>query len=269
MIQSLVIPITNVNICLEGLLCLSAGNSLAIIISFSALIVAVITLLVNIKSLKSQKYTEKNTLPVINESVQKSLLFAFLMKLLTSLMQMVALKSFLEDEKYEYYPSEHFLLTSKLPQDTFHSELYHNALPTYRFIQIYESQVEEYNSRIDVFLSHLKGSSINSNILSREINQIIKLNNYLTAKLDEMMDKYIETSQKEKQFKEWMDKMVYYYRINKDENHPDYYNDILIFQNTYHNFCKDEKDRKDLLDFMNARTDMYKKNYSSASIKRV
>lgn len=80
----------------------------AIIISSVSLIIALVSVTIAVKTLSSQRKTEKNTQPIMNIEIQEFLLGQKLLYLLDSYVFLFALHFMLEKTKYKTKPSPHF-----------------------------------------------------------------------------------------------------------------------------------------------------------------
>ena len=87
-------------------LSLTDWDWIAVSVALFSLLVAYLSLVVAKRTLKSQRQTEQNTMPIINIGIQKFLLDEFILKLLDGHIRLTALWNVLEKENYSKYPSE-------------------------------------------------------------------------------------------------------------------------------------------------------------------
>lgn len=99
----------------------------AVLISVCSVFVAVVSLIVATKTLRSQKKTERNTLPVINKDVQLSLLAQSLRDLFDSYILIFALDFLLSKSNYTVKPSCHFWMYAKPHPNDIHESLFYSS----------------------------------------------------------------------------------------------------------------------------------------------
>lgn len=104
---------------------LTIWDWIAVAVSFCSLLVAVLSFIIARQTLKSQRQTEKNTMPIINVGIQELLLNELILKLLDGHIRITALWYLLNEKKYVFYPSEHILEKIHIPIDTIHVDLFY------------------------------------------------------------------------------------------------------------------------------------------------
>lgn len=98
----------------------------AIIISSVSLIIALISVTIAVKTLSSQRKTEKNTQPIMNVEIQEFLLGQKLLYLLDSYVFLFALHFMLEKTKYKTKPSPHFWDYVEINIEDLNESLFYN-----------------------------------------------------------------------------------------------------------------------------------------------
>jgi len=234
----------------------------AVSISFCSFCIAVTALIVAIKTLKSQKQTEKNTMPIITLSIQEFLLKEFIFKLLDGQIRIGALWHLLFAKNYSFYPSEQLLEKAKIPMDIFHIELFYNNADFYHCLNGLVDKTSEYNTNISVLNNHLKNLSISNDILNQEFDNIVRQNEkiadiwkkvmtivykYYNHKFSSVFDDILNSVEIE-------DNYSYRYYNEEDEVYLDFF---------------DNKEYKDkMLYFMDSRTKALVSEYENFLIKK-
>lgn len=139
---------------------------IAVTISLGSLCVAIYTL-------KSQRQTERNTMPIMTLDIQKVLLKELFVKVFDGYMRITALKKLLDKTKYRFYPSEEILIDLKLDISQIHIELYFDDVNEYRCIQGLLDMTKAYNSRIEIVNRHMKDRAIPMEILEDSLNRLL------------------------------------------------------------------------------------------------
>jgi hypothetical protein len=155
---------------------LTIWDWIAVSVSLCSLMVAILSFVIARLTLKSQRQTEKNTMPIINIDIQQFLLDEFILRLLDGHIRLTALWYVLEKENYSKYPSEQILKKIQIPIDTIHTELFYNNPSHYRMMQGLLDMIKNYNIGIDVLNTHLKDSSIEKGLLYNEMYNTLKSN---------------------------------------------------------------------------------------------
>ena len=96
---------------------LTIWDWLAVLIALLSFFIACFSLYYAIKTLKSQRQTEKNTLPIINRDIQRFQLCDLIRKLLDGHMRLTALWHMLNKHAFKVYPTERILRLIKIPND--------------------------------------------------------------------------------------------------------------------------------------------------------
>ena len=165
---------------------------IAFLVSLISLIVAIYSFCVARKTLASQKNTEKNTQPRINNGVQKLLMEKLSIMIFDSFTKIAALKIILSKLLYKYYPSEEILTLSKLDVDAFHLELFYEKPLLYYPFEGLKGKVIKYNELIDVLNNHLKNSHIPNDFLDSSIVNILYENLIIYEQWKGCMSKIFE-----------------------------------------------------------------------------
>lgn len=131
----------------------------AVLISFCSVQIAVVSLIVATKTLKSQRKTEKNTLPIINKSVQLSLLAQSLRGLFDSYSILFAFDYILYITEYKAKPSYHFWQHALLDESTIHESLFFSSSQKYEPIHQLKLAISEFNQSVISFKTVLNSSS--------------------------------------------------------------------------------------------------------------
>lgn len=145
---------------------------LALITSFAAMIYARWTF-------KSQERTEKHTLATqsntqrISLETQKGLMVDLVRHLYRGLVVTYAIKTKLEHFGYkEYYPSEEHLLKLKVPVENIHPDAFYDN-KHYTVINKLYLQLRNYNTEIDVALSHFSQREIEVAVKERDLSTLL------------------------------------------------------------------------------------------------
>lgn len=133
----------------------------AVIISLCSGIIAILSLIVTVKTLRSQKKTEQNTLPSINRDVQISLLAQNLSDLYDSYALIFALDYLLQSTDYCITPSSHFWELVKLNSSDVHEYLFYGSESQFRPIHKLKSAIDDFNNSLNSLESCL-GSKNNA-----------------------------------------------------------------------------------------------------------
>lgn len=120
----------------------------AVVISICSFIIAACSLSVAMKTLKSQRKTEQNTMPLMNEDIQLFLLNNSLRELYESFISMNALYAILEFTNYKVYPSKQFWNLVYLDTNNFHLELFYGDEKKFRKLYYLIYYIEKFNSDV-------------------------------------------------------------------------------------------------------------------------
>lgn len=170
-------------------------KSLAFPISVMALLVALITLFYTYNTYKSQKQTEKNTIPKANKKIQRFLLNDLIIKLFDSHLRLTALWYLLNEKKYQFYPSEPILRKSKIPADIIFTYLFYeddkkennNDQSNYITVQGFSEMLKDYNISIDELETHLKDKDTPPELIYREFHYILDRNDTIAKTWGKIM----------------------------------------------------------------------------------
>ena len=145
-------------------------------------VVAVFAFIIAIKTLQSQKQTEKNTMPIINMKIQEFLFSELVLKLLDAHIKIAALWHLLNEKNFRFYPSEHILEKIIIDKNLIHPELFYGNFEDYRVVEGFLDMLNSYNINISVLNEHLKSPIISNDMLYNEFYSIINANNSLADK---------------------------------------------------------------------------------------
>ena len=143
---------------------LTVWDWMAFIIAVSSLFVALFSYVVALRTLKSQKQTEKNTMPIVNMQIQELLLNQLMTETFWGRIKLMALWLSVIGEEYAK-PSKHILKSIELHRDYIHCELFYTDSIKYKEMNRLLKRVDEYNMYLAVLNDYLTGSRIDKKIL--------------------------------------------------------------------------------------------------------
>ena len=149
-------------------------NIIAVSIAFLSLWIAIWSLRIAIKTLRSQKQTEKNTTPIMSKDIQEFLLRLQIARFADAFMKSTAIMDILAAKKYKSYPSDDIMNSIKIPVDIIHSELFYDDAQTYKDLQGLYEKLVAYNNLVDVIIEHLKNNSVSEKVLEKEFDRLLK-----------------------------------------------------------------------------------------------
>lgn len=242
---------------------LNVWDWVAVTVSSASMLIAIISLLVAFFTLRSQKQTEKNTMPIINTDIQEFLLQEFIFKLIDGQIRIGALWHLLNEKQFKYYPSEHILDQLIVETDTIHTELFYKDTKKYRCLQGLLNTTVVYNKYISVLNSHLSNNNINNDFLYQEFKNILNQNERLAVNWRKVMS-YIYG------YDITHTTSVFNIILEITENPPADYNFIYFNgeDEKYLEFILDEDKKKKLLYFMDSRAISYVNEYKKYLIKK-
>lgn len=144
----------------------------SIIIAFISLMIAKHTLAIAKLTLKSQRQTEKNTLPIININTQSILFNELIVSIYDTHISLIALRFLLRDEA-NLRLSKHVLKSLALDGGLVHSELFYNNPSVYEDVIKLQKTIKEYNMNLAVVNDYLYDNHDNLN--KRLIEQYFKM----------------------------------------------------------------------------------------------
>ena len=243
---------------------LNIWDWLAVLIALLSFGIACLSLYYAIKTLKSQRQTEKNTLPIINLDIQRFQLCDFIRKLLDGHMRLTALWHMLNSHAFKVYPTERILRLLKIPHDIIHIELFYNNYVHYRCMQGLIDMVDDYNISIDILESHLKDSSVDSDFLYNEFFHITNKNDSLAEAWDKIMSIVLGYTEEEKSslFDEYIE--------NISDEVVSEHHDIVFYKpsEVYSNFLIGDINKKKMLLFMEKTTSRLSEEFSNLVLER-
>ena len=151
-------------------------------VTICSFVVAICAFIIARKTLKSQKQTEKNTMPIINMKIQEFLFSGLVLKLLDAHMKLAALWYLLNEKDFSFYPSEHILEKLKIDKNLIHAELFYGDFEDYRVVEGFLDMLNSYNINIAILNEHLKSPVISNEMLYNEFYSLVHENNRLADK---------------------------------------------------------------------------------------
>lgn len=151
---------------------LSTWDWSAIIIAFLSFGVAIMSLIIAIKTLKSQKKTEKNTTPILSIDIQLYLMDLKLCNLYESLMFLNCL-SLIFERLDTTKPSEHFWDYVTIKDKDFHLELFYDDDLAFRTFFDLVTSIERYNSDINSFRNIVEDLNSNYELKKSYIHHLL------------------------------------------------------------------------------------------------
>lgn len=139
-------------------------------------IISLVTLVVALLTLRSQKHTERNTMPIINKGVQELLFEDLIIRLLDAQIRIAAGWNVCAKKGYDSYFSERYLNVIRIPLELIHVELFYNDRDNYRTVKGLYDNVREYNEHIDVLEEHMKKKDIDKSLIHKEFMILTKKN---------------------------------------------------------------------------------------------
>lgn len=140
---------------------LNAWDWIALAITLTTLIVSSVSLAVARKTLKSQRKTEKNTAPIVTESVQFMLLDNLFQSILRQYYYVIASHFLLEKTNYKTIPSFHFWENNTEYDKYLYESLYYNNEKKFRELKFLVRTLQSFNNRI----KHLQNTINEGNII--------------------------------------------------------------------------------------------------------
>lgn len=140
----------------------------AVVVSLCSVLIAIVSLCVAVKTLKSQKKTEKNTAPLIDVKIQLFLLNNSLRELYESFISITALFSALELTKYRVSPSKQFWDLVYIDTNNFHAELFYGDENRFRKMYYLMSYIKKFNNDVSDLRDRIANKNVDWN-LKKEI----------------------------------------------------------------------------------------------------
>ena len=155
------------------------GNNL---MAHVAIIVSIVSVGVAWFTYKKQSSTESNT-KNLSKSAQRSMLEELYRHLYRNMVITYTMKTKLEDINYEGYPSEEHLLKLKIPMENLQLKIFYGDDGEYKIFHELYLKFRNYNTEIDVAVSHFKDASISVDVKQRDLDTLIMKCSYLTAQI--------------------------------------------------------------------------------------
>lgn len=158
---------------------LSSWDWSAILISILSLLLAIFSLFVALRTLKSQRKTELNTLPIINDEVQLLLVNNILNKAYESFIHLLVLQISLEGIKtngvnYSVKPTGQFWKIIKIDEKELHEHLFYNNISQFTIFHNLVDFINVYNSDIDMLKDVLEDTKSNSTLKKSVLKKTIE-----------------------------------------------------------------------------------------------
>lgn len=233
-------------------LSLTVWDWIAVIIALCSFIIASMSFVIARKTLLSQRQTEMNTMPIVNLDVQEFLLCEFITKLFDGHLMITALWYLLNENNYKSYPSEQILENLKISSSYIHVELFYNEPAHFRTIEGIVDMVREYNVSISTLNNHLQRVKIPEEILYREFEKLIHINDRIAntwCKLMHLLFNY-DVSARKKIIEPFINDIT---QDDIENCKLKYYNQDEV----YTLFTQNEYDKRRLLTFMQLTTSKY------------
>lgn len=227
---------------------LTIWDWMAVLIALLSFGIACLSLNYAIKTLKSQRQTEINTLPVINIEIQEFLFKNLITRLFEGHLRTTAIWNLLSNKSYKYYISERFFNLIKIPEDIIHIELFYINYDQFRTVQGLIDLITDYNNSIDVISCHTKNPNISNEVLYLEIRNLLVCNDRIASHWKKVMNILWGYNTKEYSsiFLEYI------------EDVPDFEEELKLTyyksEEVYSDFFELEKDKKRMLKYMDDRT---------------
>lgn len=243
---------------------LSPWDWLGAIIAFISLVIACIALFFSWKTLKSQKQTEQNTMPIINMDIQEFLFAQLILKLLDAYIKLVTLWHLLTEKKYNYYPSEHILAKLKIDTSVIHQELFYNNHDNYICIDGFIDEIKSYNVNLDVLNKHLQNSAISKDMLYSEFFSCINKNNRIADYWGKIMLLIFNYDNHQKS--DLLRNIIIQFDSNQEEN-----KDLRFFnekEDVYMSFFDSEQEKMTFLSYLNKEANEHISEFSKYIINK-
>ena len=235
------------------------------IVSFS---VSLLSLCVAVGTFISQRKTEKNTKPLMTQKTHEFLLKMQQLRILDSYIKLTAIKRILVEHEFMMYPSDAIMVSTKIPLDTIHAEMFYNTPKVYQNLRGLYEKTEQYNIFTDDLINHLEKPSTESEIISSELIRLLARNESLCQGWYKFMSiTYGHGHNGKKSFiedlaEESVDS------DNKSTCTDGGKGDFCSDKNKFINFIEDESKRKVLINYINGHAWQYYKQYSQIMMPR-
>lgn len=253
-------------------------DNLGIVLSALAFITAGITLIFTVRTYKSQKKTQRNTIPKANKKIQRYLLNNLIIRLFDGHMQLTALWYLLNEKEYHYYPSEQILRKTKLPSDTIFTYLFYTEddekeknidknQVDYRTVQGFSEKLDDYNMSIEELEMHLKEKNTPQELLYLEFFKLLEKNDEIATIWGKVMTILFMYNDEMKSA--IFEVLIEEYAIDgvEDDNtltNKGFYKPDEV----YSEYLLQEDNKKKLLAYMEKRTASYKNEFEYYLIER-
>ena len=139
----------------------------AVLIALFSFLLAICSFWVALKTLRSQKQTQKNTTPIMSLSIQESLLMETIAYAYQTIIQMYALSVLLSRKKHKLIPEESVIQGFCLPIDYIHEELFYEDENKFGRIHYLKNSIEGYNRYIKSVSTHVYEYGLNAQKVER------------------------------------------------------------------------------------------------------
>ena len=235
----------------------------AVCIALSSFIVAIMSIIIAIKTLHSQRQTEKNTMPIMNNNIQEMLLKEMIRDVFDGYLRMTAINLSLGEMNYNSYPTEEKILELKIPTNMLHIDLYYNEIDKYHCLKGLANMIQQYNLRIDLLYEKLKSVNIPSDFVKETMDNLLYRNAQIANTWWYVMTLMFRYSDKMKSLV-FEDILQYWEECPNDDIEYKYFNK----NNVYLKFIKNSDIRNRFLAFMIYRTDSFKEEVKKRMIPK-
>lgn len=167
------------------LLGLDVWDWIAVIVSFCSFVIAVMSYVIARSTLKSQRQTEKNTMPIITKERQYEVFKSIENQILSNYIYALAIILIMDDESSGYSYSPLKLLYSKINTSEIHLELFYDTKSydsmmsnlsfqsPYMHLYKFRSSLESYNQTLTIIGEHTMNPQIDNKIIMREVDDFV------------------------------------------------------------------------------------------------
>lgn len=200
---------------------LSTWDWVALIITSLSLIIAIISVVIATKTLRSQKETQKNTQPIMNITNQEFLIGQKLLCILDSYIYLFSLQFFLTENDYKVKPSSHFWQLTTIPLDDMNEGLFYNDNSKFIAFNWLKTVMKDFNTNISGLRDILSNGDASKDDKDLELVHIYNnIGMIMSAYCDTLKVCFNKDEQQTKQFIEnyfmFVDE-ARYYKIYKEK----------------------------------------------------
>lgn len=155
-------------------------ETLTIILSVLAFVIAIVTMFYTIRTYRSQKETQKNTTPLFTKEKQHEVLMALSERLLENYLEICVARIKMEKSKNNI-PSELVFSAFHIDSSELHLELFYNESydkevvfmyrsTEYAMMSYLKSLIDQYNNWCQIINTHIMQKSLDYDILKQEVD---------------------------------------------------------------------------------------------------